>query len=737
MTRTINAPGIEYNEIDRSQYNLKQDNSIVGTTSFICGFADKGEDYTTQWINSVQTLQETYGVPTNEPEKYFYNAGVEILNKGGILLMSKLPYDNESKDKFTYVDYEIDSNLSDLSSTDFSQLSSLDNYLEKIINIKNKTSNNETITLNKLDELITGKRVDLIKNKIRIVDITRSQYTSVETNCVSSNIEELNILNEQTNDCLGIVPVIVTPINALYFQNNESPELSNLNLSNYNPLNSLSSRSNVVGISTDLLQLSTHFSIPLSSNSILDETLSKIAANLFPNILYLNNGHFDSLHLKDITIAVFRAYRDPSIKTNVTFKLLEAFSGSLDKNSKDPINKSSRFIEDIVNSQSQYIRLFSNIDQNLVKMCSTIGIANQTAMSLGFYSTECRKIINYQDSIVKPLETILNANRDRNITQIDLVVDAGTSTLAQLAASNNNQIEFTLTTQIKDFSWNFDQNVSAWKVIQTKFDTFCKNTRKDCIFIADGLRTFCIDGDSKIVRSTNINNTIDNSIIPKLRQMTCLNSSYSVGYCNWFYGIDTYSGDLFWIPPSIKAAGIYTYTDAYFHKWDAPAGMTRGVVNNVVDCAFSPNIHEAGKIYQQCWNYAINYPLDGIVLEGQKTMQLQQTAFDRVNVRRLFLYLEKQVARYAKYFLYEGNTAYLRQRFVDTIRPIFEDAVNGNGILQYFIKCDDENNTTHTIENNELHCQIIVKPVKTIEFIVLDFVCTNQSADVTETILSK
>ena len=127
-----------------------------------------------------------------------------------------------------------------------------------------------------------------------------------------------------------------------------------------------------------------------------------------------------------------------------------------------------------------------------------------------------------------------------------------------------------------------------------------------------------------------------------------------------------------WLPPSIKAAGLYIYTDIYYNKWDAPAGMARGRVSNVVDCAFSPSQKEAEKLYMQCWNYAVSYPLDGIIMEGQRTFQLKKTAFDRVNIRRLFLYLEKEVSRIAKYFVYEGNTAFLRGRFVDTIRPIFD-----------------------------------------------------------------
>ena len=73
------------------------------------------------------------------------------------------------------------------------------------------------------------------------------------------------------------------------------------------------------------------------------------------------------------------------------------------------------------------------------------------------------------------------------------------------------------------------------------------------------------------------------------------------------------------MPPSINAAGVCIYTDAYYHTWDAPAGVNRASLNNVIDCAFTPNVDDAGKIYNMCWNYAVNYPLNGITLEGQKT----------------------------------------------------------------------------------------------------------------------
>jgi hypothetical protein len=110
------------------------------------------------------------------------------------------------------------------------------------------------------------------------------------------------------------------------------------------------------------------------------------------------------------------------------------------------------------------------------------------------------------------------------------------------------------------------------------------------------------------------------TIISNIRKMTVLDSSYSAGYSNWFFCPDFRTGEYFWCPPSIKAAGVYTYNDAYGHPWSAPAGHTRGVVRNTTDISFNPYRDEAGDIYKQAWNYAVSYPLDGIIIEGQKTM---------------------------------------------------------------------------------------------------------------------
>ena len=167
--------------------------------------------------------------------------------------------------------------------------------------------------------------------------------------------------------------------------------------------------------------------------------------------------------------------------------------------------------------------------------------------------------------------------------------------------------------------------------------------------------------------------------------------------------------------------GVYINTDVNFNYWDAPAGLNRGMVA-ATDVAFSPTQKQAGAIYEKSLNYSINYPADGIVLEGQKTTQVKPSAFDRVNVRRLFLRLERASYKVARYFVYEGNTAYTRQRLVDALDPYFKEAKIGGGVYDYKIICDETVNTPEVIDRNELHVKIGIKPTKTAEFIMIDFI---------------
>lgn len=779
--RTITSPGIQVNEIDRSQYTNKIDYSISRSPNiFVCGFADSGENYSVQWINSQQTLNDTYGSPKNEPERYFYNACLEILNKSSTVLAAKLPYFNASKDRYTYTEFKIENNLSSIDDdTILSSLFNVDTSIQSYLTISSNPDNSGKISLSEFDKFITGeKQADL--NTIKIVNLKQNQYNSITANCIQTTVSALGLGNESnlpiyTNDCLGYVPVIISPYQALYLQNVLSDldfdTLNNLSNDFINLISTVTTikvsdafmdksdglpsdkffyTSNDISVNADnllsIFNSEDQCSFKFSTNEPnVEYTLSEDLIKLFPDIDFINETTINRQYLKHIGVAVIQLYIDDANNSKISYNIVETFFGSLDKTAKDPITNESIFIDNIVNTNSQYINMFTNIQQALIQKADLVKVKSQIGVSLGFYQADCVKCILPQESILRPLNNILNSIQDINVVPINIIIDAGVSNIAQYLTnelSNNNDIidqyKKALKTDLSYINWKIEdikQN-SMWKTIIQKFDNFCKNVRKDCMFIADGPRPFCIEGQSKIIRKTKPSNTIQKSILSKLKYMNAVNSSYTAGYCNWFLCLDSYSGNSYWCPPSIKTVGVYCTTDNYFHTWDAPAGLVRGrVSNDVYDIAFNPTDDDCGKIYSTCWNYALSFPMNGIVVEGQRTFQTNRTALDRVNVRRLMLYLERIVRQQAKFFVYEQNTAYTRQRFVDTLKPIFDNVVSGSGILQYVIVCDDTNNTPTTIDNNELHCAIAVKPVKSIEFIVVNLIATNQSANVFEEVL--
>ena len=342
-------------------------------------------------------------------------------------------------------------------------------------------------------------------------------------------------------------------------------------------------------------------------------------------------------------LAVFVAYKDEANEGKINFKLVEAFSGQLDRLAVDEQTGKSDYICDKVNRESQYVNMFSTVKPDILRKMKFTYAVGVKAVSLGFYEQEMYKHIDYKNSIVEPLSRIFDRIQDPNQIQIDIMADAGLTNIAQFVKSygydrkddkdhkkyyNADIYPFIEVLDGTEKPWDYTLNEipQAWYAVMRKFDDFCKNVRKDCMFIADGFRPFVLTGNEKLARPTNIGICQIYGAMPKLlaniRKMPVIDSSYSAGYSNWFYSQDYRTGEYFWCPPSIKVAGVYTYNDAYGHPWSAPAGMTRGVVNRVVDVAFNPYRDEAGEIYKRAWNYAVQYPREGVIIEGQKTMQI-------------------------------------------------------------------------------------------------------------------
>ena len=477
------------------------------------------------------------------------------------------------------------------------------------------------------------------------------------------------------------------------------------------------------------------------------ETIALDAANYFSTIQPESDGGFEADHLKDIGVVVYRCYLDPAEGNKVSYEPVEAFCGSLCKDDKDPNTGVTKFIDTIVNTNSEYINFFSNCfnDKTNKKFyrdeCDILIAEPCTGAVLGLYSPMTKEDISISKSIYDGLNKAFEKVEDINKLQIDIVCDAGISNIASYLKAifgDKGPYDLTITDDLGNSMlgmWKCkkydDPSVKTWKTVVQKLDNFCKNVRKDCMFVTECPRPLVLQGQKKIIRDTKPANTIDVNILPYLPAVCGLNTNYGAGYLDWFEMADDYTGDFFWCPPSIKAMGVMINCDVNYWYWDAPAGLNRGVIK-CTDVAFSPTVKQAGPIYEKNWNYAIHYPNDGVVLEGQKTFQTKPSAFDRINVRRLFLRLERAAYQVSRYFVYEGHTAYTRQRLVDALDPYFKEAKNNGGIYDYIIKCDEENNPPEVIDRNELKIQIGIKPVKTIEFIMIDFVAASTGASWSE-----
>jgi phage tail sheath protein FI len=173
-------------------------------------------------------------------------------------------------------------------------------------------------------------------------------------------------------------------------------------------------------------------------------------------------------------------------------------------------------------------------------------------------------------------------------------------------------------------------------------------------------------------------------------------------------------------------------SSATSYPWSAPAGFSRGVLTGITDIAINPTQKHRDLLYKININPVAYFPGDGYVIFGQKTLFNKPSAFDRINVRRLFLTLEKVVQRLLKYYVFEGNTYTTRIRLVNSLLPLFNQAKNSDGLYDFRIICDERNNTPDVIDDNAMKIAIYIQPVRTAEFILADFVATRSGSDFTE-----
>ena len=238
--------------------------------------------------------------------------------------------------------------------------------------------------------------------------------------------------------------------------------------------------------------------------------------------------------------------------------------------------------------------------------------------------------------------------------------------------------------------------------------------RKDAVVFASPER-------SDVVNVANANTQKDN-VIGFFNQIN--SSSYVVFDSGYKYMYDRYADLYRYVPLNGDLAGLAARTDLIADSWFSPAGLNRGIIRGVVKLAFNPTKTQRDELYRARVNPVATFPGQGTVLFGDKTGLSAPSAFDRINVRRLFIVLEKAIATASKFQLFEFNDEFTRANFRNIVEPFLREVQGRRGITDFLVVCDETNNTGEVIDRNEFVAEIFIKPARSINFITLQFIAT-------------
>jgi phage tail sheath protein FI len=399
-------------------------------------------------------------------------------------------------------------------------------------------------------------------------------------------------------------------------------------------------------------------------------------------IVAMNNGSNDEVHV----IVVDEDGRF----TGIANTILEVFPNlSKAVNATDEVGNNI-YYKNFINQNSKYVYWtnhpsgWTNAGENYTRGLN-FGIGSQPVFNTSFTGGRDGD---------RPRETdyIVAYNQFRSAEAVDVsIVLAGASTLTRATHIINNICEY----------------------------------RKDCIAVISPQQTDVVNN------STYAGSEVDS--IVRFRD-ALPSTSYATLDSGWKYQYDKYNDLYRYIPLNGDIAGTMVRTDMERDPWWSPAGFTRGQIKNVIRLPFNPNKTERDALYKKGINPVVTFPGEGTILYGDKTLLAKPSAFDRINVRRLFIVLEKAISTAAKYMLFEFNDAFTRAQFRSMVEPFLRDVQGRRGITDFRVVCDDTNNTSEVIDRNEFVGDIYIKPARSINFIQLNFVAVRSGVDFSEVV---
>lgn len=251
-------------------------------------------------------------------------------------------------------------------------------------------------------------------------------------------------------------------------------------------------------------------------------------------------------------------------------------------------------------------------------------------------------------------------------------------------------------------------------------DNICE-TRKDCVAFISPQRSAVVSAAAADIAANLV-----------LFRNSLTSTSYAFLDSGYKYAYDKYNDVYRYVPLNGDIAGLAVRTDSVRDPWFSPAGFNRGVIKNVIKLAYNPSKADRDILYKADINPVVTFPGQGTVLYGDKTLLGKPSAFDRINVRRLFIVLEKAIATAAKFTLFEFNDTFTRAQFRNLVEPFLRDIQGRRGIYDYRVICDTTNNTDDVINRNEFVGDIYIKPARSINFIQLNFVAVRTGVEFNE-----
>jgi hypothetical protein len=762
MARTIQSPGVQINEVDLSLRAV----GAPPTTVFIPGFAAKGPTSEPILVGSLSEFEQIFGIPTNGAERYFYHTAKAVFQSPANVMVYRLPYGEgrglDSSNNYSALVYPAVSYVNGASSTNLNIGVSGTYYFGKPTHVK--LTENEYLGILRGDAFAWSSTGTTNGNFATLASLGNAGI-------IVLNKAQSTINTKYEGYYVGII------------------DNTNLNIATpFDNINSILSIGNSASyIKADYVELpEVRINFPLSANSGgLEGSVSEIMENL--TTYELSENSFDDT----ISLGVFKLRQSVFSPNTIAldYILEEAYAGSLDSsreqqsvNAGDP---ESFFIENLDDTSRNIITLVNpfistkdtgekwqgldGVPLKKVRFLSTPRItpfdtdttvtyetrmgcpsgvyanlvsligSTDSLFALGDFSSQklsTQIIGNVPDKVQLMLDKVENSE----VYPISLTVEAGLGTIyansLNPATTGYFDDSVAYSTAVNALSvqnpTTIPQMVQNYLAAVNPFVVFAKDKRKDHMFIADPITNIFVQGQNIKTLDDPNKNFSSNIYWPLRNQFSTINTSYVAMYANVARVADAGANRLVWVPFSGFAASTMAKTDSDTQPWFAPAGFTRGIITGITDLGLYPKQTQRDAIYKISLNPVVYFPNEGFVIFGQKTSQKTPSAFDRINVRRLFLDLEVKTRDTVRFFVFEPNSLFTRTQVKNVLSPIFDLAKNTQGVYDYLIICDERNNTPEVIDDNSLVVDIYLKPVRSAEFILVNFYATRTGTNFQE-----